>query len=69
MRIDARSQPVDNHVPDMLTDDLRLFVVRGQPVPVGNEIEGLVLVLQAHPVTQNAMIVTQMQTPSRAHTG
>jgi hypothetical protein len=46
-----------------------VFVIGGERVPVCNEEEALVLVLQPHPVLQNAMIVTKMQSAGRAHAG
>ena len=68
-RIDAGGQPVDHHVPYVLPDDLRIFVVRGQRMPVGDEKQALVLVLQLDPVLQHAVIVAEMQRAGRAHAG
>jgi hypothetical protein len=38
-------------------------------VPVGNEKEALIFVLQLHPVLQDPVIVTEMQTPGGTHAG
>ena len=40
----------------------------GKRMPVGNEKEALVLVLQFHPVFQHTMIMSQVQTSGRTHT-
>ncbi len=68
-RIDAGRQPVDDHVLRVFGDLLRVFVVGGQRVPVGGEEKAAVLVLQAHPVLQHPVVVTQVQAPGRAHAG
>ena len=68
-RVDTGSQPVDDHVPGTLRDHARIVVVRGQRVPVGDEKETLVLVLQLDPVFQNAMVVPEVQASCRAHAG
>jgi phosphoribosylglycinamide formyltransferase 1 len=47
----------------------RLFVVRGQRVPVGDEVEAVVLVLQPHPVLQRAVVVAQVHGAGGAHAG
>src|SRR5690606_38549934 len=65
----AGGEPVDDHVPNAVFDDLRVFVVRGERVPVGDEEEALELVLQLDPVVNDSVQVAQMQTPGRAHTG
>ena len=68
-RIDAGRQPVDHHVPDARRDDVRLFVVGGERMPVGHEEEAVVLVLQLDPVLQHAVIVAQMELAGRPHAG
>ncbi len=68
-RVDAGGQPVDDHVPHVLLDDLRGVVVRGQRVPVGHEEQALVLVLHLHPVLQYAVVMPQVQTARGAHSG
>ena len=60
VRVEAGGEPVDHHVVDVALDDLALFVVRGQRVPVGDEEEALVLVLQAHPVLERAVVVAEV---------
>ena len=39
----------------------------GQRVPVGDKKETLMLVLQAHPVFEHAVIVTKVQRSGRTH--
>ena len=68
-RIHAGGQPVDDHVPYVLLDDFRRVVVRGERVPVGDEVQALELVLQPDPVLEHAVIVAQVQGPGRAHAG
>ena len=48
---------------------LALFVVRGQRVPVGDEVEAVVVVLQAHPVLQGAVVVAEVHGAGGAHAG
>ena len=43
--VDTYSQPVDHHVAGTFGDDRGIFVMRGERVPVRNEIETLVTVL------------------------
>jgi hypothetical protein len=52
------------------TDDaLRVVVLGGQRVPVGDEEEAGILVLQPDPVLQHAVVVAEMQAAGRAHPG
>ena len=46
-----------------------VFVVRGQRVPVGDEEQARVLVLQLHPVLQRAVVVAEVQRAGGAHAG
>ena len=66
-RVDAGGEPVDHHVVDIAFDDLAVFVMRGQRVPVGDEVEAVVFGLQPHPVLQRAVVVTEVQRAGRAH--
>ncbi len=68
-RVQASGQPVDEHIPDVFLEPRGVIVAGREHVPVGDEEEALVLVLQLHPVTQRAVIVAQMQTAGRAHAG
>ena len=65
--VDARGEPVDHHLPHVVGDGPGLVVVRGERVPVGDEEEALVLLLQAQPVLQDAVVVAQVQGAGRAH--
>ncbi len=67
--VDAGGEPVDDHLVDVLLHDLALFVVRGQCVPVGDEVEALVVLLHAHPVLQRAVVVAEVHRAGRAHSG
>ena len=65
--INASGQPVNHHVPGVLLDLRRAIVMGGQRVPVGDKKETLMLVLQAHPVFEHAVIVTKVQRSGRTH--
>ena len=69
VRVEAGGDPVDHHVVDVLLDHLAVFVVRGQRMPVGHEVEAVVLVLQAHPVLQRTVVVAEVQRAGGAHAG
>ena len=46
-RIDSDGEPVDEHFPNAFLDAFRRFVMRGQRMPIGCEIQAFVLLLQA----------------------
>src|SRR5262245_65998763 len=46
-----------------------VLVAGGEHVPVGDEEEALVLILQLDPVTQRAMPVAEVQRAGRTHAG
>jgi phosphoribosylglycinamide formyltransferase-1 len=69
LRIEAGGEPVDHHVVDVLLDDLAVLVVRRQRMPVGDEVEAVVVGLQADPVLQRAVVVAEMQLAGRPHAG
>ena len=60
-------QPVDHQVPDVALNTVRILVFSGQTVPVRDEKETLVLMLQARPILKHAMVMPQMQAPGGAH--
>jgi hypothetical protein len=62
------SQPVDDHLPDVVFDNVGVFVMRRKRMPVGNEKETLVLVLEFDPVMNDSVQMTKMQTPGGTHT-
>ena len=68
-RIDPGRQPVDHHLAGARRDDRGILVVRRQGMPVGDEEETLILVLQLQPVLQDTVIVPQMETARRTHPG
>ena len=67
--IEAGRQPVDEHVADVLLQLRGVLVAGGEHVPVGDEEEALVLVLQLHPVAQRAVVVAEVQPAGGAHAG
>ena len=67
--VDAGGEPVDHHVVDVLLDDAALFVVRRERVPVGDEVEAVVVLLQPHPVLQRAVVVAEMERAGGPHAG
>ena len=67
--VEARRQPVDEHLVDEFRQLLGVFVARGQRMPVGDEEEALVLVLEIDPVLERAMVVAEMQLTGRPHSG
>ena len=61
--IDAGGEPVDHHVEAVLLHVAGLVVVGGERVPVGDEEQARVLLLQAHPVLQHAVVMAEVQAP------
>jgi hypothetical protein len=59
----------DDHVPDVLGDDVRILVVGGERVPVGHKEKAVELVLQPDPVLEHAVIVPEMQASRGTHAG
>ena len=66
-RIEARGQPIDHHLVGVLGQTTRVFVTRSERMPVGDEEEARVLVLQIDPVSQGAVVVTEVQLTGRTH--
>ena len=67
LRIDARADPVRDVVERVFDDRRRVRVIAGERVPVGDEVETVVLPLQLLPVLQRAHQVSQVQAARRAH--
>ncbi len=67
--VEARGEPVDEHLVDEFGELLGVFVARGQGVPVRDEEIALVLVLEIDPVLERAMVVAKMQLTRRPHPG
>ena len=65
--IEPRGNPVGHVVVRVLDERRRVGVLARQRVPVGDEVEAVVLVLQRHPVLERAHQVTEMQFARRAH--
>ncbi len=51
----------------MGADLVRVFVMRGERMPVGHKKQALVLALQAHPVLEHPVIVAQVQDTGGPH--
>ena len=68
-RVQAGGQIVDQHLPDVFLQLRGVLVAGGQHVPVGDEEEALVLVLQLDPVAQRAVVVAEVQRARGAHAG
>ena len=49
-RINARSQPINDHVPYILFNDLRRIVMRGERMPIGNKEQALKFLLHFNPI-------------------
>src|SRR5207247_9259006 len=47
----------------------RRFIVRGERVPVGDEVEARILALQLHPVLECAVEMSQVHRDGGAHAG
>ena len=67
LRIEAGGEPVRDVVERVRGHLAGVGVVARQRVPVGDEIEAVVLLLQRHPVAERADQVPQMQPSRRPH--
>ena len=67
--IDATRDPVGDVVECVAGDPAGVRIVARERVPVGDEIEAVVLVLQRHPVLQRPEIIAEMQTAGWLHAG
>ena len=65
--INAGGQPINHHVPGVLLDLCGAIVMGGERVPISDKKETLILVLQAHPVLEHAVVVTKVQRSGRTH--
>jgi len=68
-RVDARRQPIHDHFPRAGLDTVWIFVVRGERMPIRDEEEAVILVLQLDPVLEGPVQMAQMHTSGRSHTG
>ncbi len=53
----------------VVLDHLRGVVMGRQCMPVGDEKQALIFVLQVQPVFQHTVVVAQMKAPGGAHAG
>ena len=67
LRIEAGANPVGHVLVRVGGQLTRVGVVAGQGVPVGDEVEAVVLVLQRHPVAERPDQVPQMEAPGGTH--
>ena len=65
--IETRGKVIDHDLKRVLLDAAGVGVIRGQGVPVGDEKEAVVLVLQAHPVAQGADVVAEVELSGGTH--
>ena len=65
--IEARRQVVEDDFQRVLLDAAGVGVVGGQRVPVGDEEEALVVILQAHPIAQRPHVVAEVQFAGGSH--
>ena len=55
--VEAYGKPIDHHLIHILFNNFAAFIVRGQGVPICDEVVALHLRLQTHPVFQSAVVV------------
>src|SRR3989344_1076522 len=67
IRVHPGRQPVHHHVPNAFLDDMRVFVMSSQGMPVSHEKEALVFGLEFDPVLQHPVIVSKVQLSRGAH--
>jgi hypothetical protein len=67
LRREADTQPIEQDLVGEASDAAGALVVAGQGVPVRDEKEALVFILQAHPVGEGAVVVSQVQRPRGPH--
>ena len=67
--IEAGGDPVRRHVVGVGDDLGCVGVVARERVPVGDEVEAVVLVLERRPVLQRADEMPEMELTGRAHAG
>src|SRR2546426_6977101 len=65
--VETRGQPVDEDLAGVLPYPGSVLVVRRERVPVGDEVEALVLGLEAQEVVERAKEVSQVQHAARLH--
>ena len=66
-RVNPGGEPVYDHLPDVIFNNLRVFIVGRECMPVSDEKITLIFVLQLDPVLENTVIVTEMQPTGGAH--
>ena len=59
--VEADGEPVDRDLQRIFGDGAGVFVMRGERVPVGDEIKTVVFVLQLDPIGERAEIMAQMK--------
>jgi hypothetical protein len=69
LRVEADGDPVGDIVVRVGQQVCRVRVLTGERVPVGDEVEAVVPLLQLHPVPEGASEVPQVELSRRAHAG
>ena len=64
--VEPGPEPVGDQLADVGGDDARRLVLAGQRMPVGDEEEAVVLLLEAHPVEERTVQVPEVQAPGGA---
>jgi hypothetical protein len=65
--IKAGTDPVLDHLDGVFPESLGSVEIRGERVPVSHEEEGSQLVLEVHPVLEDAEIMSEMEGTGGAH--
>ena len=65
--IETRGEPVGRHVEGARHDLRGVGVIAGERMPVGDEIEAIVLILKGGPIIQRSDKVPEVQLSGRAH--
>ncbi len=68
LRVEPGRYPVGCHVVRMRHDGRGVGIVAGERVPVGNEVEAVVLILKRRPVVEGADEMPEVQLARRTHT-
>src|SRR5437763_12140747 len=66
-RIESGGQPVNSNVQNALLHSRSVSIVRGQGMPISDEEETIIFLLQLDPVAQRAHVVAQVQLARGTH--
>ena len=68
LRVEPGRDPVGDHVVGVGDERRGVRVLARQRVPVGDEVEAVVLLLERHPVAERADEMAEMELAGRPHT-